>query len=43
VCTVHASASDLVLALYGRVQFDDFRVEGDRSVLAELRGWSKID
>jgi uncharacterized protein (TIGR03083 family) len=40
VATVHAPASDLVLALYGRVPFDDLRVDGDRAVLAELRGWA---
>jgi uncharacterized protein (TIGR03083 family) len=39
VATVHGSASDLVLALYERVPFDDLRVDGDRSVLAELVGW----
>jgi uncharacterized protein (TIGR03083 family) len=43
VATVHAPASDLVLALYGRVPFDDLRVDGDRGVLAELRGWARID
>ncbi|MEU4236460.1 maleylpyruvate isomerase family mycothiol-dependent enzyme [Actinoplanes sp. NPDC026619] len=39
VATVHGSASDLVLALYGRVPFDDLRVDGDRSVLTELIEW----
>ena len=43
VATVHATASDLVLALYGRVPFDDLRVDGDRTVLAELRAWSNPD
>ena len=38
--TVHAPASDLVLAFYGRIPFSDLRVEGDASVLAELRAWS---
>jgi uncharacterized protein (TIGR03083 family) len=41
--TVHAPASDLVLALYGRVPFADLRVEGDAAVLAELRDWSKAE
>jgi uncharacterized protein (TIGR03083 family) len=40
VTTVHASASELVLALYGRVPFTDLRVDGDPSVLTELRDWS---
>ncbi len=43
VATVHASASDLVLALYGRIPFDNLRVDGDRSVLAELRAWSDTE
>jgi uncharacterized protein (TIGR03083 family) len=40
VATVHGSASELVLALYGRIPYDDLRVDGDRGVLAELRSWS---
>jgi uncharacterized protein (TIGR03083 family) len=43
VATVHASASDLVLALYGRIPFDTLRVDGDRSFLAKLRTWSDTD
>lgn len=43
VTTVHAPASDLVLALYGRVAYDDLRVEGDAGVLAELREWARIE
>ncbi|GIE97019.1 maleylpyruvate isomerase family mycothiol-dependent enzyme [Paractinoplanes rishiriensis] len=43
VATVHGSASDLVLALYNRVPFDTLRVDGDRSVLAELQGWSDTE
>lgn len=43
VATVHAPASDLVLALYGRIPFESLRVDGDRSVLAELRGWSDTE
>jgi uncharacterized protein (TIGR03083 family) len=39
VATVHGSASELVLALYNRISFDDLRVDGDRAVLAELLGW----
>lgn len=37
--TVHGSASELVLALYGRIPFTDLRVDGDREVLAELLAW----
>lgn len=43
VATVHGSASDLVLALYGRVPFDTLRVDGDRTVLTELTGWIDND
>ena len=43
VATVHAPASDLVLALYGRVPFDGLRVDGDRGVLTELQGWIDND
>jgi len=41
--TVHASASDLVLALYGRIPYTDLRVDGDPTVLTELREWSIMD
>jgi uncharacterized protein (TIGR03083 family) len=40
VATVHAPASDLVLALYGRLPFDGLRVEGDHTVLSDIRTWS---
>jgi uncharacterized protein (TIGR03083 family) len=43
VTTVHARASDLVLALYGRTPFADLRVDGDRSVLADLTAWSNTE
>ncbi|GAB2589150.1 hypothetical protein Aab01nite_41990 [Paractinoplanes abujensis] len=40
VTTVRGPASDLVLALYGRVPFDDLHVDGDREVLTQLRAWA---
>ena len=40
---MHGAASELVLALYGRIPYDDLRVDGDRAVLAELRSWSAPD
>ena len=43
VVTVRGSASDLVLALYGRVPFERLAVEGDHEVLAQLRAWSNPD
>ncbi|MFF5082983.1 maleylpyruvate isomerase family mycothiol-dependent enzyme [Actinoplanes sp. NPDC000266] len=43
VATVHGPASDLVLALYGRVPFDTLRVDGDRGVLTELQGFIDND
>jgi uncharacterized protein (TIGR03083 family) len=41
--TVHAPASDLVLALYGRVPFESLAVDGDRTVLTELTGWANSE
>lgn len=43
VTTVHGSASDLVLALYGRIPDADLRVDGDRTVLTDLKSWSDTD
>jgi uncharacterized protein (TIGR03083 family) len=40
VTRLHGTASDLVLALYGRLDLADVRVDGDRSVAEELRAWS---
>jgi uncharacterized protein (TIGR03083 family) len=37
--TVTGSASDILLALFGRVPVDRLRIEGDATVLEELRGW----
>ena len=37
--TVHAPASDLVLALYNRIPLSDLHYEGDPEPLAELRNW----
>jgi uncharacterized protein (TIGR03083 family) len=37
--TVHGSASDLVLILYGRIPLDTVRVDGDTTILTELRTW----
>ena len=37
--TVGGSASDILLALFGRVPLDRLRIEGDATVLRELRGW----
>jgi uncharacterized protein (TIGR03083 family) len=43
LATVHGSASDLVLALYGRITFAGLRVDGDREVLTELTGFINND
>ncbi|WP_250030596.1 maleylpyruvate isomerase family mycothiol-dependent enzyme [Paractinoplanes maris] len=43
VVTVRGTAGELVLALYGRVPFDDLRIDGDREVLAQVRAWSNPD
>jgi uncharacterized protein (TIGR03083 family) len=43
VTRIHATASDLVLALYRRIPLTDVRVDGDRAVAEELAAWSKMD
>jgi uncharacterized protein (TIGR03083 family) len=43
VTTVHGPASDLVLALYGRTPLADIRVDGDRTVLTDLKAWSNTE
>lgn len=37
--TAHGTASDLVLALYGRIPMDSLSLEGDREILTRLRVW----
>jgi MDMPI C-terminal domain len=37
VATVHGSASDILLALFGRLPLDRLRIGGDRGVVEELR------
>ncbi|MEZ0065208.1 uncharacterized protein (TIGR03083 family) [Streptacidiphilus sp. MAP12-20] len=37
--SARGTASDLALALYGRVPLDTLKIEGERSVLAQLRVW----
>lgn len=41
--TVRGPASDLVLALYGRVPLDRLRVDGDREAVARLLAWTPTD
>ncbi|MDI6105394.1 maleylpyruvate isomerase family mycothiol-dependent enzyme [Actinoplanes sp. NEAU-A12] len=43
VTRIHATASDLVLALYRRIPLVDVRVDGDRTVAEQLLGWSGND
>jgi uncharacterized protein (TIGR03083 family) len=43
VATVQAPASDLVLALHGRKPWDDLTVDGDRTVLRDLKEWARVD
>lgn len=40
VTRVQATASDLVLALYGRIPLTEVRIDGDRSVAEQLITWS---
>jgi hypothetical protein len=37
--TVSGSASDILLALFGRVPLDRLRIDGDATVFDELRSW----
>jgi uncharacterized protein (TIGR03083 family) len=39
VATVHGSASDLLLALFGRIALDTLPIEGDAAVVDQLRSW----
>jgi hypothetical protein len=41
--TVRAPASDLVLALYGRVPLPDLPADGDRSILPRLAAWIRTE
>jgi uncharacterized protein (TIGR03083 family) len=41
--TVHAPASDLVLALYGRTALTDLPADGDRSILPRLAAWIRTE
>jgi hypothetical protein len=38
--TVHGTAGELVLGLYDRIPLDSLRLDGDASLLAELRSWA---
>ena len=39
VATVRGSAGDLMLALYGRIPFDDLTIDGDATVIDQLHSW----
>jgi uncharacterized protein (TIGR03083 family) len=39
VATIRGTASDLVLALFGRVPLDSLRIEGDAAAVGELLAW----
>jgi uncharacterized protein (TIGR03083 family) len=43
VTTVHGPASDMVLALFGRLPLERLRIEGDAGVAHELRAWSDTE
>jgi uncharacterized protein (TIGR03083 family) len=40
VATVHGTASDILLALFGRVPLDRLRIDGDGAVVEDLRNWA---
>jgi len=39
VATVHGAASDLLLALFGRIPLDHLRIDGDATVVRQLTDW----
>jgi uncharacterized protein (TIGR03083 family) len=39
VATIHGAASDILLALYGRVPLDTLRADGDGAVVEQLLAW----
>ena len=43
VATVQASASDLLLLLYGRIAPDSVTIKGDASAVHELLAWTDND
>lgn len=43
VATVRGTASDLILALFGRVSLDRLRIEGDATVVDDLIAWVDND
>ena len=43
VATVHGSASDILLVLFGRLGLDRVRVDGDQTVVEDLLAWANTD
>jgi hypothetical protein len=43
VATVHGSASDILLALFGRIPLDRLRIDGDATVVEQLKSWADTD
>jgi len=43
VATVHGSASDILLALFGRIPLDHLRIDGDPTVVTQLKSWADTD
>jgi uncharacterized protein (TIGR03083 family) len=43
VATVHGSASDILLALFGRIPLDRLRIDGDATVVDELKSWGNTE
>jgi uncharacterized protein (TIGR03083 family) len=39
VATVHGSASDILLVLFGREPLETLRIDGDRTLVEQLRAW----
>ena len=43
VATVHGAASDILLALFGRVPLERLRIDGDATVVEQLKGWGDTE
>jgi uncharacterized protein (TIGR03083 family) len=43
VATVHGTASDILLALFGRVPLDRLSIDGDAALIADLQRWADTE
>ena len=43
VATIHGSASDILLVLFGRTPLETLRIDGDRTVVEQLQAWGDTE